>query len=118
MTDCGSIDLFVHGIPEDDRVHETFEMFMISISLDWISDEEFKLSDKNISLYEMENGIIKFSDRKSAMKFKNIFDKKTVNKRISGFDELRNFFMEFSSAEELYKLFDKIKSISTNDLYY
>lgn len=67
---------------------------------------------------EVGDGIALFSDRKSAVKFKNVFLKTdNLKKMVDGFEDLRVFFMEYSTAEEWDNYFKEIQSISINKLY-
>lgn len=118
ISDCKSISAMFFGIPSrEEKFSEAFELFMMDVPISWENDV-FKISDESISFCEMEHGVLKFADRKSAVKFKNIIsNKETLKGFVDGLDDIREFFMEYSDASEWDKFFDKLKSISANELY-
>jgi hypothetical protein len=118
LVSCSGLDFMFFAIPEDESIEDTFEMFMLTIPIKWISDEQFVLSDHPNSFFEMDLGIVKFSDRKSAIKFRNqLLSQENLKDHLDGYQNLREFFMEFSQADQWEKLFEKMKKININQLY-
>lgn len=118
ISDCKSISTMFFGIPSrEEKYSETFELFMMDVPITW-ENNVFKVGDESVYFCEMEHGVLKFADRKSAVKFKNILGNKEVLKSVvDGLDDIREFFMGYSDASEWEKFLDKLKSISTNELY-
>lgn len=118
ITECDHINIFINAIPsKEDRISESFELFGISVKIEWIDGKFIINDDEPASLFELGDEIIKFSDRRSAIKFKNIFDVKNSSKIESMGERIEDFFYEYSTHNEWVKFFQKIKSINTNLLY-
>ena len=102
---------------------ESFLPFFIGVKIEWnLDDKTFKISDEPISF---EAGDIndyqkplRFSDRSSAVSFKNtILTREILSKKFDFYKEIDEFFKEYSDGIEWAKFFDKIKSISINQLF-
>lgn len=120
MQDCTTLDFMFFAMPVDEKIEEPIELFMLAVPIIWTSDEEFELSDAAVEIWSMDLGIVKFSDRKSANNFKNKCLSQEGLKKLGGSyftNAIREFFMEYSSATELEKFYQKIKQIPTNSLY-
>ncbi len=119
MESLGSLNVMVGAISEE--CHESCYTFFISTKLIW-EDGSFKIVSGSSELdpvnTEIGDTIALFSDRKSALKFKNVFLKQdNLRKMIDGFEELREFFMDYSTGEEWNNYFNELQSISINKLY-
>jgi len=115
---CSAVDIMFFGIPsQDESFTETIELFMLSVPIDW-EGETFKISDSPVSVAEMEYGVVKFADRKSANKFRSLLsDSDKFKNLVDGIDGMREFFMTYSTGTELDKLYKKLSSMSANTIY-
>lgn len=124
------INVFIIDIESGKSVHA----FNYEVPIVW-ADESFKLWGNirvGVGWNEDESKIL-FSDRVSAVKFKKMMKRDNIIKLMScetGYvdqvtgkkenyydDVLRKFFMEYSTAEEMEKLFKLIESVPVNSLW-
>lgn len=112
------IVFMIFGIPVHPGYKEATDFFGISIPIEWNNDT-FSVKKGAARLVDVgENGIVKFSDRKSAIKFKTKFlEPNNFKKMCDEIDSLREFFMEHSEATEWDNLLSELRNINTNDLY-
>ena len=115
------INIMVGAISEE--VTETTYCFFINVKVEWV-DDMMKIVPGSASLDPVLDGnsdiegIAFFADRASAMKFKKLFlTQENLRNMIDGMDDLREFFMEYSSAEEWDNFFKVLQSINTNNIY-
>lgn len=113
------LNIMIGAISEE--CHETCYTFFISTKISW-ENGSFKIVSGSSGIDHVSNevgdGIAFFSDRKSAIKFKNVFlSQDNLRKMVDGFEELREFFMEYSTGEEWSNYFNELQSISINKLY-
>jgi hypothetical protein len=98
--------------------------FLMTIAVEWIGDT-FKLVPGSAEITDILSdesdveGIALFSDRSSAVKFRNKFlDGDNLKKSMCGLEPIREFFMEYAySAEEWKNLFKYMREIPINKLY-
>lgn len=98
-------------------------IFKIYVGIEWDKSDKpgepfFKIVDK-VYIDESWNDelLLKFADRRSAVKFKNLlkFPKKLMTQR--NLDSVREFFMIYSSASDFDKYFEMLSKININSLY-
>ncbi len=136
------IIVFIIDIESGAQTHA----FTYEIPITWLNDNTFKLIDDiNIgSGWNADESKILFSDRLNAVKFKKMMTRDniinllnccetggmypfgsmsasevepTVSQYENYYDVLRNFFMEYSTAEEMEKIFKLIESVPINKLW-
>lgn len=97
--------------------------FFINVKVEWI-DGEFRVVPGSSDIDPVHSGdsdvegIGFFADRQSALKFKRQFlTQDNMRKMVDGFEELREFFMEYSNGEQWNNYFKELQSISVNKLY-
>jgi hypothetical protein len=113
-----NIYLMVYFANED--YGENFCSFAIDTEVEWIDDNKFKLVDKPLSIEasgENFDGMLKFSDRTSANKFKRLMDEKSLEEYIEGFQYLREIFRFYSDSENWELYLSKLKNIPINQLF-
>jgi len=104
------------------EIEMPFSPFSISIEGKWIGDF-LKIESNPVIGRGLEGEFelfTRFSDRRSALKFRKLlFDKDQFLKYLEKgeYSVLREFFMEHSNMEEFKKFFDVLKNIPINSLY-
>lgn len=121
------INLFIVDL-ESGLSHHAFNY---EIPITWSEDNTFKTDDIiriGVGWNEDESKIL-FSDRLSAVKFKKMMKRDNIIKLMkcetgyndgvkeNYYDILRKFFMEYSTAEEMEKIFKLIESVPVNQLW-
>jgi hypothetical protein len=123
------INLFIVDL-ESGVSHHAFNY---EIPITWSEDNTFKIDGIiriGIGWNEDESKIL-FSDRLSAVKFKKMMKRDNIIKLMkcengynqtegikeNYYDILRKFFMEYSTAEEMEKIFKLIESVPVNQLW-
>jgi hypothetical protein len=90
--------------------------FIIMVPIKW-EEGVFSIDDEKVSIGSFWRGHdVVFSDRKSAVKFKNIL----VNLKQyypKEYESLREFFMENSTADDFELFWGKLKELNVNKLY-
>ncbi len=123
------INLFIVDL-ESGLSHHAFNY---EIPITWSKDNTFKIDGSiriGVGWNEDESKIL-FSDRLSAVKFKKMMKRDNIIKLLkcengynqtegikeNYYDILRKFFMEYSTAEEMEKIFKLIESVPVNQLW-
>ncbi len=121
------INLFIVDL-ESGLSHHAFNY---EIPITWSEDNTFK-TDGSIRIgvgWNEDESKILFSDRLSAVKFKKMMKRDNIIKLMkcetgyndgvkeNYYDILRKFFMEYSTAEEMEKIFKLIESVPVNQLW-
>lgn len=116
--ECSAIELSICVIPAE--VNESIGIFNIEVKIIW-EEGTFNIVEGSVDTVEGVNDWnqkVLFSDRLSARKFKSKFLEEKNIKRILSIDVIREFFMEYSTADNWDKYMKELQSIPVNKLYF
>lgn len=100
----------------NEDVSEAANIFNFEAKLNWISDDEFKVDSlKMTDTWDDFETKILFSDRRSALVFKNFL--KSDSNILSKHEILKDVFQRFSTREEMEKLIGLFRNFPISQLY-
>lgn len=98
----------------NEEVSESANIFNFEVKLNWISNEQFEVEYlKMTDTWDDFETKILFSDRRSALVFKNILKSNILLKD----EKLKDLFMKFSTREEFERMNKLFKEFPINQLY-
>lgn len=110
------------GVISEECNHTSY-CFFINVRVEWV-DGELRVVPGSADIDSVHSGdsdvegIGFFADRQSALKFKRQFlTQDNMRSMVDGFDDLREFFMEYSNGEQWNNYFKELQSISVNKIY-